>query len=71
MQDSLEFLGEITEDVAESLGGLLSQEAARWPALSLEYAGIGRFPERGAARVLWAGCTGDIAKLAGLDLEYV
>ncbi len=63
---TLKFLGEIDEEQAGRLGDLLSAEVARWPRMSLEVAGIGAFPERGEPRVVWAGCRGDLSKLAGL-----
>jgi 2'-5' RNA ligase len=63
---SLKFLGEIGEDQVARLKELLELEAARWPRLDLSYAGLGTFPEGGAPRVVWAGCAGDVAKLAGL-----
>jgi 2'-5' RNA ligase len=63
---TLKFLGDISEAQAASLRDLCSGEAARWPGISLQYAGMGSFPERGTPRVVWAGCTGDIEKLAGL-----
>lgn len=66
MHLTLKFLGELGEETVAELGERLAEEAARWPALRLEYRGIGRFPARGAPRVVWAGCEGDVAKLAGL-----
>jgi 2'-5' RNA ligase len=63
---TLKFLGDLDETRVESLEGLLSAEAARWKTMALEYAGIGTFPERGAPRVVWAGATGDVERLAGL-----
>lgn len=63
---SLKFLGEVSEEQAARLGDLLAAEAPRWPRMALEVAGIGTFPERGLPRVVWAGCRGDVAKLAGL-----
>jgi len=63
---TLKFLGDVSEAQVASLRELLSAEAARWPKLTLDYAGMGCFPEQGAPRVLWAGCTGDVDKLAGL-----
>ena len=63
---SLKFLGEMDEDALSRLKGILSVEALRWPAMTLTYAGIGAFPERGEPRVLWAGCGGDLEKLAAL-----
>ncbi len=63
---TLKFLGEIEEEEAGRLAGLLKEESARWPRMELEYAGVGNFPEHGAPRIVWAGCTGDVARLAGL-----
>ncbi len=63
---SLKFLGELSEDGVGRLSALLSAEALRWPRLRLAYAGVGAFPERGAPRVVWAGCSGDLEKAAGL-----
>jgi 2'-5' RNA ligase len=63
---SLKFLGEMEEDALSRLKGILSVEALRWPAMSLSYAGIGTFPDRGEPRVVWAGCGGDVEKLAAL-----
>src|SRR5258706_2588216 len=64
---SLKFLGDLDPDAAARLKGLLGVEALAWSAMELTYGGVGTFPERGAPRVIWAGCTGEIAKLAGLD----
>ncbi len=63
---SMKFLGEIAEDQAGSLEALLREEAARWPRLALEYAGVGTFPGHGPPRVVWAGCRGELERLAGL-----
>lgn len=63
---TLKFLGEIGEEQAGELKRLLSAEAPRWPKMELTYAGAGTFPEGGVPRVVWAGCTGDVARLAGL-----
>jgi 2'-5' RNA ligase len=63
---SLKFLGDVDEGALASLKGTLSIEALRWPATALAYGGVGTFPERGAPRVVWAGCSGDLETLAGL-----
>ncbi len=63
---SLKFLGDVDDEPLATLKGLLSVEALRWPRLRLTYAGIGSFPDHGTPRVLWAGCSGDLEKLAGL-----
>jgi 2'-5' RNA ligase len=63
---TLKFLGDLDDGQVATLKGLLASEAARWRKMSLEYAGIGTFPERGAPRVVWAGATGDVDRLTGL-----
>jgi len=63
---TLKFLGDLGEDQVASLNDRLAAEAARWKKMALVYAGIGTFPERGAPRVVWAGATGDIDRLAAL-----
>lgn len=63
---TLKFLGWIDEAAVETLKGLLSGDAARRPELELVYAGVGTFPERGAPRVVWIGCGGDVAGLGDL-----
>lgn len=63
---TLKFLGEIDEAAAETLKGLVRPLAARRPRPKLAYAGFGTFPERGAPRIVWAGCAGDTAALADL-----
>lgn len=63
---TLKFLGDLDDDQVEPFKRLLSEEAARWRPLNLQYGGIGTFPERGVPRVVWAGATGEIERLAGL-----
>jgi 2'-5' RNA ligase len=63
---SLKFLGDVTDAQVAQLKELLAVEAARWPPMKLTYAGIGAFPDHGLPRVVWAGATGDLEKLAGL-----
>jgi 2'-5' RNA ligase len=55
----------LEEQVAD-LKERVAPEALNWPPLALTYAGIGAFPEGGAPRVLWAGATGEIDRLAAL-----
>ena len=63
---SLKFLGELTAAQVGRLSAGLRAEAARRPAMKLAYEGLGVFPERGLPRVVWAGVTGDLDKLADL-----
>lgn len=63
---SLKFLGDLDEEAVARLKGALSIEALQWPGMALTYQGIGTFPEHGLPRVVWAGCSGDVPKLAAL-----
>jgi RNA 2',3'-cyclic 3'-phosphodiesterase len=63
---SLKFLGDLDPEPLATLKGILSVEALRWPRLQLTYAGIGTFPDHGDPRVVWAGCSGDLERLAAL-----
>jgi 2'-5' RNA ligase len=63
---TLKFLGWVEDEAVAKLTDLLAAEAPRWPALRLDYAGVGAFPERGAPRVVWAGCSGDVETLGAL-----
>lgn len=63
---SLKFLGDLDPEPLATLKGALSAEALRRPRLRLTYAGIGTFPDRGDPRVVWAGCSGDLERLAAL-----
>jgi RNA 2',3'-cyclic 3'-phosphodiesterase len=63
---SLKFLGDLDPEALATLKGILSVEALRWPRLKLTYAGIGTFPSHGDPRVVWAGCSGDLERLAAL-----
>lgn len=63
---TLKFLGEIKDAQAATLRERLRTEAARFPALDLNWTGVGRFPPGGPPRILWIGCRGDAPKLVGL-----
>lgn len=63
---TLKFLGEIDETAAATLKALLADDLGRRPRPRLHYAGLGAFPERGAPRIVWAGCSGDVAALSDL-----
>lgn len=63
---SLKFLGEVSEEQRTRLRDLVAVEVLRWPPLALTYGGVGAFPERGTPRIVWAGATGEIDRLAGL-----
>jgi 2'-5' RNA ligase len=63
---TLKFLGWIEDDQLAKIRELLRTDAARFTPLQIEFHGLGQFPPRGIPRVVWAGCRGDVEKLAGL-----
>jgi 2'-5' RNA ligase len=65
MHLTLTFLGDVDDQQARSMSTTVTHE--RWPALSLQLAGLGQFPPRGAPRVLWAGVAGDVAELGRIS----
>ena len=67
---TLRFLGATPDDRLAPLVGSLRSTAARHAPFALQLARLGTFPERGRARVLWAGFD-DPAPLVSLaqDLE--
>jgi 2'-5' RNA ligase len=63
---TLKFLGDVDDDQVARLRELLTCEALRWKPFHLQYGGIGTFPDRGVPKVVWAGATGEVDRLAGL-----
>lgn len=61
---TLKFLGELNPGQVDAMVAALRATAV--PPMQLRLAGLGRFPPRGAARVLWAGLDGDVAAVAAL-----
>ena len=56
---TLRFLGEIEEDVAETLAGSARRICAGIPPGRAEVRGLGAFPRSGCPRVIWAGVEQD------------
>ena len=64
---TLKFLGEIGEERVAAARDATARAAAHAPfRLALE--GLGAFPPRGPARILWAGCGDGAEALSGLAL---
>ena len=51
---TLKFIGEVPEDMLQSIQGALAVLPSTPFTLALQ--GLGRFPARGPARIVWAGC---------------
>lgn len=67
MHLTLAFLGDVPDDRVAAAERALRAGAAGAPALGLEAAGLGAFPDQRRARVLWAGVSGDLRELAALQ----
>jgi len=63
---TLKFLGDIDETLAPQLGSELDDLLAAEAPLKLSLAHLGAFPNRQAARVIWAGLAGETARLAAI-----
>jgi 2'-5' RNA ligase len=55
MHLTLKFLGEIEEHQVEEVGAALANAAVGSKPFEMEVRGVGSFPPRGAARIVWAG----------------
>ncbi|MBP7676069.1 MAG: RNA 2',3'-cyclic phosphodiesterase [Thermoanaerobaculia bacterium] len=64
---TLKFLGDLQEDrVRDAREAVAAAAQARPGAFRLALEGLGVFPPRGSARVVWAGCGAGAASLASL-----
>ena len=66
MHLTLKFLGDIPEDLVSPLGQALDEEVASQSMLELRLRGLGAFPSRHRARVIWVGLAGDTERLKAL-----
>lgn len=66
MHLTLAFLGEVEQARVPAAERAVRASVTGQPALSLEAAGLGAFPDQRRARVLWAGLAGDLRELAAL-----
>ena len=64
---TLAFLGNVDEARVAPVEEAMGAAAARSGPFDLSVAGLGRFPPRGAPRVLWAGLDGDLDALHRLQ----
>jgi len=63
---TLRFLGDVESERVEALVGCLGRAFAASGAFPVRLAGLGRFPPRGAPRVVWAGFETGARELAAL-----
>lgn len=62
---TLLFAGDVPDATVEALRAAV--ESVELQPMRFALAGLGRFPERGQPRVIWAGLTGDTEELAALS----
>ncbi len=63
---TLRFFDELPEDRVEDVRAAAGAAAAGAPCFDLELAGVGCFPPRGPAKVVWVGCGGGRETLGAL-----
>lgn len=66
---TLRFLGEVEEEVLETISQRIEQLARDCEPISLTASGIGFFPDPVRPRVVWVGLQGDLSRLEGLQKE--
>jgi RNA 2',3'-cyclic 3'-phosphodiesterase len=69
MHLTVRFIGHVPDDNVPALVEALTQPLAVAP-FDIELVGCGRFPPRGAPRVLWIGLTKGLQPLAALHAEF-
>lgn len=67
MHVTLKFLGEVEEALVGEVTSVLEEPLGDVPAFAVLFQGLGRFPPRGAPRVLWAGISEGAAELISLS----
>lgn len=63
---TLRFFDELPGDRVEDVRGAANAAAAGVPSFDLELTGVGCFPPRGPAKVVWIGCGAGREELVGL-----
>ena len=66
---TLRFLGEVEEEVLETISQRLEQLAQSKEPISLTVSGIGFFPDPSRPRVVWVGLQGELDRLERLQRE--
>ncbi len=69
---TLKFLGEVPEGKAEGIKSALEEISRQVAPFEIVIGGLGRFPEKGKARVIWVGVKEgekELARLAGMVEE--
>ena len=66
---TVRFIGHVADDRAAAVRAALEQPLAVEP-FDVEYGGCGRFPPRGAPRVIWIGLQHGLPPLSALNAEF-
>ena len=66
---TLKFLGDVPVDQVDSIVAALSQIAGEHRPFTLRLGGVGVFPNRSSARVLWVGVEGEITPVLSLQRQ--
>ena len=66
---TLKFLGDVGEEALKDVRVALGEVAGRHEPLRIQPSGVGAFPSKKKARVLWAGVAGGSAELSSLAAD--
>ena len=66
---TINFLGDIDEELAPSIHQAMQESVAGSPALTLFLTEIGAFPNKSRPRVVWAGLGGDVEGLSRIKVR--
>lgn len=66
---TLKFFGNIDKDDIKNICAVVEKQVVLVPTLSLTIEKMGVFPDARRPRVLWLGATGDVEKLAALQIR--
>lgn len=68
MHVTVRFIGHTNDDAAARIREVL-QDPVLVPRFTLRVEGLGSFPPRGSPRVIWAGLSGDVERLAAVERD--
>jgi RNA 2',3'-cyclic 3'-phosphodiesterase len=66
---TINFLGDIDEELTAAIHGAMRESVAGSPALALYLSEIGAFPNKSRPRVIWAGLGGDVGNLSRIKMR--
>ena len=69
MHLTLKFLGNVPQDLLETVGVALAGSTEGFGPMDLEVGGVGSFPPKGRPRVIWLGISGHTKRLGQLAMK--